>query len=98
MITLQIPNDKPSVDATGADLADVVRGPGILANRADGVLVDRLQLRVILGLSFEIHLSEHVEGRFLGAILLATLGRSVERTDEGPARRRAAESERLAVL
>lgn len=38
------------------------------SNRANGVLVHRLKLRVIFSLSLHIHLPEHVQGGFLSVV------------------------------
>lgn len=54
------------------------------------------QLRIILRLSLEIHLSEHIQGRFLS--LLAWPGLGFDRTSYLPALLTAAEPKCLAVI
>lgn len=58
---LQGPDHDAAVNTAGADLADTIGRARVLTNCADGVLVDRLELRVVPDLASKIHLSEHVE-------------------------------------
>lgn len=72
---LQIPNNDSAINTTSADLANTIRRARVFPDRANGVLVNRLQLRVVLCLSSKIHLSEHIESGLLALVLLTASGR-----------------------
>lgn len=65
---------------------------------ADGVLMGRLELRVVFGLALQIHLLEHVQSRLLAMLTKtgATLG--LNGTSELPAFLVTLEAESLAVV
>lgn len=57
------PDDKSTVDTTGAELLHPVRRTFKHPDGVDGVLVCRVESSVVLDLAPEVHLLEHVEGR-----------------------------------
>lgn len=67
-------------------------------HRADGILVHSLELRVVLALAAQVHLSEHVDRRLLAPLSARALALGFERAGDGPARGVAVEAVRLTVL
>jgi len=64
----------------------------------DGVLVNRLELRVILGLASEIHLPEHVQSRVVPVVTEARSSLGLQRPTELPPLNATLEAESLAVV
>ena len=64
----------------------------------DGVLVDRLQLRVILDLSLQVHGTEHVQGGLLTGIPQTRAGFSLQGATKLPPGGTTLEAESLAVV
>ena len=68
------------------------------SNRRYGVLVDRLKLRVVLYLSFQIHLLEHVQSRLFAAAGGTRPALGLQGTGQVPAALITLEAEGLAVV
>lgn len=81
-----------------AKLGDLSTGDLIRPNIGNCVLMNRLQLRVILGFTLEVHLSEHVQRRLLTLLASADVALGFHGSDKLPASLAALETECLAVI
>lgn len=68
------------------------------SNGGNRVLVNRLQLRVVLDFSLEIHLPEHVQGRLLALLTVAGTALGLDSSNKLPAPLASLEAERLAIV
>src|SRR5690348_16822132 len=67
-------------------------------DHCNGVLMDRLQLRVVLGLALQIHLPEHVQSRFLALVAKTRAPLDLHGAAQLPAVDAARKAESLAVV
>lgn len=81
-----------------AELGDRVTRSFICSDRVDGVLVNSLQLGIILHLSFQIHLPEHVQSRLLTSIAQTRPSLRFQSSTQLPSLRAAFEAEGLTVV
>lgn len=81
-----------------AKLGNSVARHLIGSNGGNRVLVNRLQLRVILDFSLEVHLPEHVQGRLLTLLTVAGTALGLDSSNKLPASFASLEAECLAIV
>lgn len=100
--SLEVPNHNPTIDSSGADLADLSCAAALVcANFLNGVLMHRPELGVVdtTATALEVHAPEHIQrALFAGGAGSCTRSSLLERTRKLPARRRARESVDSAVV
>lgn len=95
---LSSPDHDPTINAACAELGHTLSISVERSNGANGVLVDRLELSVVLGLALQIHLSEHVKGRLLAVLTQAGAALCLDGTSQLPTTLTSLEAEGLAVI
>lgn len=93
-----MPDDDPSVNSGRAELCDRAPRRLIRADHCYGVLVDRGEFRVILHLSLQIHLFEHIQSRLFPIIAHSWPALGFQGPSQLPARLATLEAEGLTVV
>lgn len=96
-LSLRSPNHQSSIHTAGAEPSHTTSTTLKDTDRVDGILMRGGQLRVVLGLALEIHLSEHIQGGFF-PLSVSTAGFGFDRARNVPALLAATEPERFAVV